>query len=104
MDLILPDFGLLVWTGIVFCLLFFLLVKFAWKPILSAVNTREQKIAEALDLAEKTKADYGSISILITCAGVAGSNAKLVAYDPDEWKSIIDINLNGTFNCCRAIL
>jgi len=56
------------------------------------------------DAAEKTKADYGSISILITCAGVAGSNAKLVAYDPDEWKSIIDINLNGTFNCCRAVV
>ena len=33
-----------------------------------------------------------------------GSNAKLVTYDPDEWKSIIDINLNGTFNCCRAVL
>jgi len=54
MDLILPDFGLLVWTGLVFSLLLFLLAKFAWKPILSAVNAREQKIAEALELAEKT--------------------------------------------------
>jgi F-type H+-transporting ATPase subunit b len=47
MDLILPDFGLLVWTGITFSLLLFLLAKFAWKPILNAVNTREQNITDA---------------------------------------------------------
>ena len=56
------------------------------------------------DAAEKTKADDGFISILNTCAGIASSNVKLVTYDPDKWKSIIDIKLNGTFNCCRAIL
>jgi F-type H+-transporting ATPase subunit b len=55
MDLITPDLGLLFWTGIVFCLLLFVLVKFIWKPILSAVNAREQKISEALELAEKTR-------------------------------------------------
>ena len=53
MDLILPDLGLLFWTALVFCILLFLLAKFAWKPILSAVNAREQKITEALELAEK---------------------------------------------------
>jgi len=57
MDLILPDFGLLFWTALVFVLLLFILTKFIWKPILSAVNTREQKITEALELAEKTKAE-----------------------------------------------
>jgi hypothetical protein len=57
MDLILPDFGLLVWTGLTFSLLFFLLAKFAWKPILNSVNAREQKISEALELAEKTKTE-----------------------------------------------
>ena len=57
MDLILPDYGLLFWTGLVFCLLLFLLAKFAWKPILNAVNVREQKIHEALELAAKTKAE-----------------------------------------------
>lgn len=61
MDLILPDFGLLVWTGLVFCLLMFLLAKFAWKPILNAVNTREQKISEALELAEKTKVEMQAL-------------------------------------------
>ena len=57
MDLILPDYGLLFWTALVFCLLLFLLAKFAWKPILNAVDAREQKIHEALELAVKTKAE-----------------------------------------------
>jgi len=57
MDLIIPDFGLLFWTGLVFCLLLFVLTKFIWKPILNAVNAREQKIQEALDLADKTRAE-----------------------------------------------
>ena len=61
MDLVLPDFGLLFWTGLVFCSLLFLLAKFSWKPILGAVNAREEKIAEALDLAEKTKAEMKTL-------------------------------------------
>ena len=61
MDLILPDLGLLFWTGIVFCLLLFLLAKFAWKPILNAVNAREQKISEALELAVKTQAEMKAL-------------------------------------------
>ncbi|MEJ6776333.1 MAG: F0F1 ATP synthase subunit B [Crocinitomicaceae bacterium] len=55
MELVTPDLGLLFWTGIVFCLLLFLLVKFAWKPILGAVNAREEKITSALELAKKTQ-------------------------------------------------
>ena len=61
MDLILPDLGLLFWTGIVFCTLLFILTKFAWKPILGAVNAREQKISEALELAEKTKVEMKAL-------------------------------------------
>jgi len=61
MDLITPDLGLLFWTGIVFVLLLFLLTKFAWKPILNMVNKREQDIAEALELAKKTKAEMTAL-------------------------------------------
>lgn len=57
MDLILPDFGLLIWTSIVFVLLLFILTKFIWKPILTSVNEREKNISDALDLAVKTKAE-----------------------------------------------
>ena len=61
MDLVTPDLGLLFWTAIVFAILLFLLAKFAWKPILNAVNEREQKIADSLELAEKTQAEMKAL-------------------------------------------
>lgn len=61
MEIVTPAYGLLFWTGLVFILLMFLLVKFAWKPILGAVNAREEKIANALELAEKTKAEMKAL-------------------------------------------
>ncbi len=57
MDLVTPDIGLVFWTGLVFLLLLFVLTKFAWKPILSAVNKREENIQNALDMAKETKAE-----------------------------------------------
>jgi F-type H+-transporting ATPase subunit b len=57
MDLIMPEFGLMFWMSLIFIILLFILTKYIWKPILNAVNAREQKITEALELAEKTQAD-----------------------------------------------
>ena len=45
-----------------------------------------------------------NIDILINNAGITGPTASLWEYDIDMWKKIIDINLMGTFNCCRAIV
>jgi len=53
MDLVLPGEGLLFWTTFVFIILLVLLKKFAWKPILGAVEERENNIQEALDSAKK---------------------------------------------------
>lgn len=61
MDLILPDMGLLFWTSLVFAILLIILAKFVWKPILGAVNEREQKIADSLELAEKTQAEMKAL-------------------------------------------
>ena len=44
------------------------------------------------------------IDILINNAGITGSTAELWNYDYEEWKKIIDINLHGTFNCCKSIV
>jgi F-type H+-transporting ATPase subunit b len=52
MDLVLPGEGLLFWTTLVFVILLVLLKKFAWKPILGAVHTREDNIQKALDSAK----------------------------------------------------
>jgi 3-oxoacyl-[acyl-carrier protein] reductase len=46
----------------------------------------------------------GPIAILVTSAGIAGSNGKVMDYDPDEWRRVLDVNLTGTFHCCRAVL
>jgi len=55
MDLVTPDVGLLFWTFCSFAILYFLLKKFAWKPILGSVNHREASIREALLAAENAK-------------------------------------------------
>lgn len=54
--------------------------------------------------AAATRAAQGPIAILVTSAGIAGNNAKVVDYDPAEWQRILDINLTGTFNTCKAVL
>ena len=55
MDLVTPDIGLIFWTTVSFAILYFILAKFAWKPILGAVNEREKSIKDALSAAEKAK-------------------------------------------------
>ena len=45
-----------------------------------------------------------NIDILINNAGITGPTASLWDYDVEMWKKVVDINLNGTFNCCKAII
>ena len=45
-----------------------------------------------------------NIDILINNAGITGPTAPLWKYDVETWNKIIEINLFGTFNCCRAIV
>lgn len=49
--------GLFFWQTLLFLVLLFLLRKFAWKPILKAVNEREDNIQDSLDMAKKAKAE-----------------------------------------------
>jgi len=44
------------------------------------------------------------IDILINNAGITGKNATVWDYPVDEWKKVLDINLLGTFYCCKAIV
>ncbi len=55
MDLITPAFGLIFWQTIIFLVLLIVLKKFAWKPILGAVKSRDESIAKALRDAEKAR-------------------------------------------------
>ena len=82
--------------------------------------TLEQAKAELPDalLVQTDVADYGSVTaavaeterqlgridILVHSAGIAGKNAPLDEYELDEWRRVIEIDLNGTFYVNRAVL
>ncbi len=45
-----------------------------------------------------------NIDILINNAGITGPTAALWEYDVEMWKKVVEINLMGTFNCCRMVV
>ncbi|HIE73946.1 MAG TPA: F0F1 ATP synthase subunit B [Flavobacteriales bacterium] len=55
MELVTPEIGLIFWTTIVFLLLLIVLKKYAWQPILAAVDERNKSIEDALKAADKAK-------------------------------------------------
>jgi F-type H+-transporting ATPase subunit b len=55
------SFGLFIWQVVIFVGLIFLLKKFAWKPILDAVNEREEGIKNALLSAENAKKEMQNL-------------------------------------------
>lgn len=57
------DPGLFIWTILTFLTLLFLLAKFAWKPLLAALEDRENKIKNSLEDAEKAKAELERINV-----------------------------------------
>ena len=61
MKLVTPDIGLLFWMLVSFGIVLFLLKKFAWKPILASLKTREESISEALNTAKKAKEEMLSL-------------------------------------------
>ena len=56
-------------------------------------------VLDTVDNISKTS----KIDILINNAGITGPTAELWNYNVDDWKKIIDINLHGTFYCCKAV-
>ncbi|MDB5535448.1 MAG: 3-oxoacyl-[acyl-carrier protein] reductase [Devosia sp.] len=66
------------------------------------VNIASYDAVEAAVVA--TEQALGGIDILVHSAGIAGKNAPLDEYELDEWRRVIDIDLNGAFYVNRAIL
>jgi 3-oxoacyl-[acyl-carrier protein] reductase len=68
------------------------------------------KIVDVTDLDGLTHAhaeverEVGPVSILVNSAGIAGSNATLEDYDPQEWRKVIEVNLNGTFYVNKVVI
>ena len=61
MELLTPSFGLIFWTLLAFIIVFFILKKFAWKPILKALNDREKGIADSLETADRVRAEMAQL-------------------------------------------
>jgi 3-oxoacyl-[acyl-carrier protein] reductase len=66
------------------------------------VDITDLKQVEAA--ADATGRTLGSISVLVNSAGIAGANAPVASYAPDEWQKVISVNLTGTFNVNRAVI
>ena len=62
MELVTPEIGLIFWTTIVFLILLIVLKKYAWNPILSAVDERNKSIEEALKAADKAKNEMQALN------------------------------------------
>ncbi|HLP14567.1 MAG TPA: F0F1 ATP synthase subunit B [Flavobacteriales bacterium] len=80
MGLITPGIGLIFWTTLAFLVVFFLLKKMAWKPILETLKKREDSIAEALKAAENAKNEM---------AALQASNEKLLKQAREERDAIL---------------
>lgn len=61
MDLLIPSFGLLIWTLLSFLIVAFILKKFAWKPILASLKERETGIADSLATADRVRAEMADL-------------------------------------------
>jgi len=56
------------------------------------------------DAATKTYETFGHIDLLMCSAGITGATAPVAEYPIDEWRRVIDVNLNSVFYCCRAVV
>ncbi len=61
MDLVTPGIGMIFWSTLFFLLLLFILGKFAWPAILTAVKARNESIKNALDAADKAKVEMAKL-------------------------------------------
>jgi 3-oxoacyl-[acyl-carrier protein] reductase len=69
----------------------------AWQVDVSDLATVECAAAAVV-------ARFGRIDFVVNSAGFAGPTVPLDAYDPATWRRIVDVNLVGTFNVCRAVV
>lgn len=61
--------------------------------------------ADDVDLATQEAADLlGRIDILIASAGITGPTLAAWEYPLEDWRRVIDVNLDGVFHCCKAVV
>ena len=78
-----------------------------------ATELGDNTFAEAVDVADpdavatatrSSLSAMGGIDILVNNAGISGPNAPTWEYPIEEWRRVIDIDLNGVFFCCHSVV
>jgi len=70
-------------------------------------GSKKVDVADPDSVANATQAvlrELGKIDVLVNNAGIAGPTFPVVDYPVEDWKKVIDIDLNGPFLCCRAVV
>jgi NAD(P)-dependent dehydrogenase (short-subunit alcohol dehydrogenase family) len=62
------------------------------------------EFASASDMARSVVKRFGRIDALVNNAGVTGPALPLVDYPDDAWRRVLSVDLDGVFNCCKAVL
>ena len=60
--------------------------------------------AQVQAAADASAAALGRVDVLVVSAGITGPTTTVWEYPTAEWRRVIDINLNGTFYCCRSVV
>ena len=77
------------------------------KKTLGAVHTVRVDVgnhAEVAAAAKASRAALGRIDILVNCAGITGATVPVAEFPIESWLQVINVNLNGIFFCCRAVV
>ena len=84
-----------------------------WDRDAAALGRAEAEHTEALELtdpdavqrsADATVEKLGGIDILVCSAGITGPNASSWEYPIEDWRRVIDVNVNALYYCCRAVV
>ncbi len=59
--ILVPQLGLFFWSSVIFLIFFFILRKFAWKPIIAMLKEREESISQSLQQAEKAREEMAKL-------------------------------------------
>ncbi len=71
---------------------------------LVAVAVDVTRLAEVETAVARTMEAFGRIDILVNNAGIAGPNLRTWDYPPEAWAQVMNVNLDGPFHCCHAVV